>query len=878
MPRPTLVLLLIAAGCGTSWEAIDADGDGFTRKDGDCWDAVEGPAGLAGADIHPDATETFYDGVDQDCDGRDDYDADADGYVPDEYAGLATTGAAGSGALPAGDCWDEPTGPEGSELGGADIHPDASETFYDGVDQDCDGLSDYDADYDGHDHADHDGTDCDDEDATVNPDAAEVWYNGVDENCDTNDGDQDGDGYWAEDYEDLVAGNGGEPLEVPKGYDGDCDDEDAAAYPGADETWYDGVDQACDGGSDYDADGDTYDAIDHGGDDCDDDDDAVNPEAFETYYDGIDQDCDGESDYDADRDGHDAEHYGGDDCDDTDAAISPSAAEIFYDGTDQDCDDASDYDADADGHDSSDYSGDDCDDSDATVNPSALETWYDGVDQDCDELSDYDADYDGYDSADYAGQDCDDTRSDVYPEADEAWDATDNDCDGLVDDMDPADAAVGWLDGGSSGDQLGFGGAVSTGDVDGDGADEIIVGSLTAAADMGTVWVVDLSLPRSLHGPASGYANPSVNGGVAGAMMAALGPIQGDVTGDGVADLVVGGTDATDSSASALAVYTGGSSLVGVLTPSSATLELTGVEGADAPTLLSHLDMNGDGIAEILHADWSGVGSWGYTGSPLYLIEPASLSGSMDISSAASDYLFAWSSDDQPGRVMGGGDVDGDGYDDLVLGAPGNDSDSGLIAMYLGSSPLPSWSGWSDYEDHADLTVTGDAGSRLGEAGRPLVMDFDGDLTEDLIIATPSSDTVYVYLDVAALVGSELGLADADLQMVGETGSRFGAALEQGDVTGDSVVDLMVGAPGSDDADAPSSSWSGAAYLFDGALIGGESSITTADASWTLLPDQADLLGAALLAVDFDGDAVVDPVVVAPAHDGSGRAWLLPSP
>lgn len=75
--------------------------------------------------------------------------------------------------------------------------------------------------------------------------------------------------------------------------DTDCDDTDAATWPGAPEVWYDGVDQACDGGSDYDADADGYDGSDWGGDDCLDTEAAVNPAAAEVCNDRVDNDCDG---------------------------------------------------------------------------------------------------------------------------------------------------------------------------------------------------------------------------------------------------------------------------------------------------------------------------------------------------------------------------------------------------------------------------------------------------------------------------------------------------------------------------------------------------------------------------------------------------------
>ncbi len=932
--RPTVFLLLLAAGCGTSWEAIDADGDGYTRQDGDCWDAVEGPQGFSGADIHPEASETFYDGIDQNCDGRDDYDQDGDGWVPDEMSGLTTLGVPGSGALPPGDCWDLPGAPDGSEIGGAEIHPEASETFYDGLDQDCDQASDFDADADGYDSLDYSGEDCDDNDAGVHPgateifydgtdqdcddndcdqdgdgydadgsglgvcdnddcddldasimpddDATEIWYNGVDENCDNNDGDQDGDGYWADDYEAQVASAGGEPLPIPDGMDGDCDDSSDIAYPGAAEVWYDGQDQDCLGGSDYDADLDGFDSADHSGEDCDDSDATIRPDAAEIFYDGTDQDCDGLSDYDADQDGFDSVDYSGEDCDDSDATIRPDAAEIFYDGTDQDCDGLSDYDADQDGFDSVDYSGEDCDDSDATIRPDATEIFYDGTDQDCDGLSDYDADLDGFDSVDYDGDDCDDTRSGINPDAVEAWDGADNDCNGLTDDMLASDVALGWLGGSAAGDQLGFDGALSYGDIDDDGVLDLMFGSTTAldasgALATGAVWIVGARNPLTRHGPAEDYALHSIYGTDEGGLMAVMGPRAGDVTGDGIDDICIGGTDATDRDNSALVVFAGGMGLPGVLTPSAATLELQNAMGSEPPVLLSHLDMNADGVAELLYADWSGSGTWGYTGSPIYLIEPASLSGSMDLDAAASDYLFAWHSDDQPGRTMGGADLDGDGYDDLILGAPGADGGDGLIAIYQGSSPLPNWSGFSDYSDEADLLIAGDTGSLLGQAGHPAVCDLDDDGTQDLVVASPGAATVYVFLDIASSLGTVLDLSLADIQISGESGSLFGYALQTGDLNGDALDDLLIGAPGSDDPGSPSDSWNGAVYLFEGSGVIGLATASTAQASATLTADQASMLGAAIIVPDTDGDGSIDPILAAPTYDDIGRAWLIPS-
>ncbi|HCH63138.1 MAG TPA: hypothetical protein DFR83_10060, partial [Deltaproteobacteria bacterium] len=144
---------------------------------------------------------------------------------------------------------------------------------------------------------------------------------GVDADCAGNsDYDADADGYNSDSY-------GG----------ADCNDTAVSIYPGAPDTWYDGIDSDCAGDSDYDADLDGYNSDAFGGADCDDTNIAVNPSEVEVWYDGLDADCDGLSDYDADLDGYDSDAYGGADCDDSAIAVNPSEAEVC-DSVDNDCD------------------------------------------------------------------------------------------------------------------------------------------------------------------------------------------------------------------------------------------------------------------------------------------------------------------------------------------------------------------------------------------------------------------------------------------------------------------------------------------------------------------------------------------------------------
>ncbi|MBN2798163.1 MAG: FG-GAP repeat protein [Deltaproteobacteria bacterium] len=150
---------------------------------------------------------------------------------------------------------------------------------------------DADADHDGYASQEAGGTDCDDTRADVYPGAEEVWYDDIDQNCDgLSDWDQDRDGYDSVVHQASVSLGGG-----------DCQDVDPTIHPGAVDTWYDGVDSNCDGMHDFDQDGDTWLAAAFGGKDCDDLDPGTNPEALELLN-GQDDNCDGAVDLGATAD------------------------------------------------------------------------------------------------------------------------------------------------------------------------------------------------------------------------------------------------------------------------------------------------------------------------------------------------------------------------------------------------------------------------------------------------------------------------------------------------------------------------------------------------------------------------------------------------
>ncbi|MFZ5479878.1 MAG: MopE-related protein, partial [Myxococcota bacterium] len=245
-----------------SVSATDPHGDvataevGFTLVEGDLDSDGHVDVALGGDDcddgdggVHPGADERC-DGVDEDCDGRTDEDAidvvtvyddgDGDGYG-DAATEVVTCSPADGTVEGAGDC---------DDLDGA-VHPAANEAC-NGVDDDCDGVTDVlgDADGDGWDFCDE----CDDGNPDVSPSAVEVC-NGLDDDCDgATDGpdsadaatwytDGDGDGYGDPDAPVRECSQPAGTLSD----DSDCLDSDATVNPDGEETCNDGVDNDCDG-------------------------------------------------------------------------------------------------------------------------------------------------------------------------------------------------------------------------------------------------------------------------------------------------------------------------------------------------------------------------------------------------------------------------------------------------------------------------------------------------------------------------------------------------------------------------------------------------------------------------------------------------------
>ena len=121
----------------------------------------------------------------------------------------------------------------------------------------------------------------------------------------------------------------------------------------------------------------------------------------------------------------------------------------------------------------------------------------------------------------------DDTDPDINPGATEAWDGIDNDCSGIVDDINEADAGI--LIEGVGDDFLGWQAALSTGDVTGDGQVDLLVGgNYVLSYGTGGVHVIDGDDFSDWSGTAEDLARSSIDGAGSYGYLGTMGSTMGD--------------------------------------------------------------------------------------------------------------------------------------------------------------------------------------------------------------------------------------------------------------------------------------------------------------------------------------------------------------
>ncbi len=399
----------------------------------------------------------------------------------------------------------------------------------------------------------------------------------------------------------------------------------------------------------------------------------------------------------------------------------------------------------------------------------------------------------------------------------------------------------------------------SAGDVNGDNYSDVIVGAYRndcGGSDSGKVYVY-LGSASGLSTTAAWTATGEAAGDHFGKSMASA----GDVNGDGYSDVIVGAyqNDCGGSSAGKAYVYLGSASGLSTTAVWTATGEAAGDHFGYS--VASAGDVNGDDYGDVIvGAYWNDYSGNNAGKAYVYLGSATGLSATVQWTAtgeAAGDY-FAPS-------VASAGDVNGDGCDDVIVGACYNDcggNNAGKAYIYLGSaSGLSATAAW---------TATGEAagdhfGSAVASAG-----DVNGDGYSDIVVGAHHNDCggtdsgkVHLYL------GSSSGLlTTASWTAIGEVaGDQFGKSMASaGDVNGDGYDDIIVGACYNDDGGY----CAGKVYVYQNLELWAMEAV-----KWTATGGAAsEYLGWSVASAgDVNGDGYSD-VVVGACYNDAGAAYV----
>jgi hypothetical protein len=339
----------------------------------------------------------------------------------------------------------------------------------------------------------------------------------------------------------------------------------------------------------------------------------------------------------------------------------------------------------------------------------------------------------------------------------------------------------------------------SAGDVNGDGYPDLIVGApgYGYGSSPGVAYLF-------LGGPDGVSATPAVTfhdpNHTARAMFAYSVAGVGDINGDGYSDLLIGAYSA-NGGAGAVYVYFGGPTGPSnvpsqiLLNPGGTSEDLFGYPVATAG------DVNGDGYADvIIGAD----GAHGAGAAYVFFGSSQGLHVTPDVTLLDPD---GTAGDSFGSSVACAGDVDGDGLADIVVGAMDARSGAGVAFVYLGNSAGISTTPNLVLTGPAAATGTPYFGSSVSSAG-----DVNGDGYADVVIgadgASDAEGAAYVFFGGSSGLAPTPGVTISDPRA--HSNDVFGySAAGAGDLNGDGYADLVIGAPNGN-----------VAYVFPGGAMG----------------------------------------------------------
>lgn len=307
-------------------------------------------------------------------------------------------------------------------------------------------------------------------------------------------------------------------------------------------------------------------------------------------------------------------------------------------------------------------------------------------------------------------------------------------------------------------------------------------------------------------------------------------------------------------------------------------------------------DFNGDNVMDLLVGARFGDGPDNAredSGEAYVIFGSPTLGGAVDIAEHEQDVtIFGARRGDSLGFSVAGGDLNGDGIDDIILGAASSDgpfqerTDPGEVYVIFGSADLSGSVDIGGREPDVRLTAA-EGFSHVGDS--LCTGDVNGDGLVDLVAGAPFAGRepgspvggprthlggVYVVFGSPTLAGRvSVGKDEQDFTMVGkEAFGEFGDSVACGDVNGDGTADIIVAAEAGSEPDAARAN-AGDVYVFFGSeKLGGRVS-AAGDQQLTILgADPQDTLGFSLATGDVNGDGIDDIIAAARLADGPDNA------
>ena len=398
--------------------------------------------------------------------------------------------------------------------------------------------------------------------------------------------------------------------------------------------------------------------------------------------------------------------------------------------------------------------------------------------------------------------------------------------------------------GGATGDKLTKGGAIATGDLNGDGIEDIVLGAWHADRpgsddlDVGGVYVFfggsGLQGNKDIAGVAGETPDVTIYGASESDFADYLADdgtlVVGDLNGDGIDDLILGAPladgpgDARTECGEVYVIY-GSAGLPTSIELANGEQDMT-FYGA---TAYDHMggelrmatgDLNGDGIDDlVLGAPLAdGPGDARTECGEVYVIYgSAGLPNTIDLASASPDLIVYGASarDNLAEDALVVGDVNGDGLADLLVGAWHGDgpddarTECGEVYVVYGSADLPAAIDLASGEQNVTVYGTG-PNTRLSLYGTIVLGDINGDQINDIVLGgfdapdlAGEAHVIYGSANLPATV--DLANSEDDLTVYGAASDDWltaAGAIAVGDVNGDSIGDLILGAPMADGADS----------------------------------------------------------------------------